>query len=123
MGFLGSRLIIASASAFITSVSQTVVGEGGVVAQAALDYGLAAHGVGILHVGELDDVVEAQGALLLEHLAGEVAQILALRNEAHADAVVRMRGEGKTIPEIVEAEGISRATVYRILRDAEEQAS
>ncbi|WP_197720353.1 recombinase family protein [Slackia heliotrinireducens] len=41
--------------------------------------------------------------------------------EAHADAVVRMRGEGKTIPEIVEAEGISRATVYRILRDAEEE--
>ena len=37
--------------------------------------------------------------------------------EKHADNVVAMRGEGKTISEIVTAEGISRATVYRILRN------
>jgi len=43
------------------------------------------------------------------------------KQEAHRDNVVGMRAEGKTIPEIVEAEGISRATVYRILRDAEEE--
>jgi len=40
--------------------------------------------------------------------------------ERHAESVARLREEGKTIAEIVEAEGISRATVYRILRGEQE---
>lgn len=39
--------------------------------------------------------------------------------EDHAANVMAMREAGKTVAEIVETEGISRATVYRIIRAAE----
>lgn len=35
-----------------------------------------------------------------------------------ADEVLRLRGEGKTVPQIVAQLGVSRASVFRILKEA-----
>ncbi|MNL50935.1 putative DNA-invertase from lambdoid prophage Rac [compost metagenome] len=35
-----------------------------------------------------------------------------------ADEVLRLRGEGKTVPQIVKQLGVSRASVFRILKEA-----
>jgi DNA invertase Pin-like site-specific DNA recombinase len=81
---------------------------------------------GKLMLNLLGSIAEFERELMLERQREGIAKAKAEGKykgraptaKRKADEVLRLRGEGKTVPQIVEQLGVSRASVFRILKAA-----
>ncbi|MNE43743.1 DNA-invertase hin [compost metagenome] len=81
---------------------------------------------GKLMLNLLGSIAEFERELMLERQREGIAKAKAEGKykgraptaKRKADEVLRLRGEGKTVPQIVKQLGVSRASVFRILKEA-----